>query len=98
MKFIDKVRNFLNSEACESYVNRNPERSTEEIIQELLHEDVPKLKELGLLGGLTYDDTIIIECPINPEYQVTLIEGMLSYISRTDGSERLVRTRWVMVL
>jgi len=80
-KFIDKVRDFLNSEACESYVNLNPERSTREIIKELLHEDVPKLKELGLFGGLTYDDekdTIIIECPIN--HDTLNREGMLSYI------------------
>jgi len=46
-----------------------------------LHEDVPKLKELGLFGGLTYDDekdTIIIECPIN--HDTLNREGMLSYI------------------
>ncbi len=83
-KFIDKVRDFLNSEASENYVNLNPERSTREIIREIMNEDYPRLRELGLFGGFIYDDekdTIIIECPTNDEYKDTLNrEGIVSYI------------------
>jgi len=83
-EFIDKVRDFLNSEACENYINLNPERSTREIIRELMHEDVPRLRELGLYGGFCYDDekdSITIECPTDQKYKDALNkEGIVSYV------------------
>ena len=49
--------------------------STRETIRELMHKDMPKLRELGLYGGFIYEDgkdSMIIKWPMNEEYKDAL--------------------------
>ena len=98
-KFLDAVNKFFDSDEYFNFKNNDYIKSVEELVCDINHEQVEKLSELGVFGGLHYDDeqdSIIIDCPINPRYLgKTNEEGVRAFIREAIGDAVPVHFRRV---